>query len=72
MPDAAEPPDPLLVLLALRPVADPLARDGRPPRDPVYRLKFVLPGLLRSAGWRCFDYRLVRPALYFEGDGEGI
>lgn len=41
------------VMLILRPVADPHARAGAPPRAADYRLRLALKVLLRGFGLRC-------------------
>ncbi|WP_149112152.1 hypothetical protein [Limnoglobus roseus] len=60
-PEAGEemtPPDGEFVfVLVLRPVADPQAGPGVPPRDPDYRLKLALKTLLRAFGLRCVAVR---------------
>lgn len=49
------------VVLVLRPVADPFAGPGRPPRDVPYRLKVALKVLLRSFGLKCISISDVGP-----------
>lgn len=55
MPD--DPADREDVVLIIRPVRDPLAGPGRPPRDAAYRLKLLLKRILRDHGFRAVAVR---------------
>ena len=54
----------MTIILELKPVTDPLRRQGLPARDPTYRLKLALKRLLRDYGLECTSVR--------DGQGEPI
>ncbi len=67
------PPDPPgVVVIHIRPVADPQARDGRPGRAPLYRLRGLLRVMLRGFGWKVCDMHELHPAPVVWPGGEGI